>query len=79
MAERELKRRSEIEETLDYISRELGQVQIINRLPSAKVPSEALINSALELRSSVMRYLSAVIRRESGIFVWVKSNEQEEQ
>jgi hypothetical protein len=68
MADRELKRRDEIEKGLDYISRQLGQLQIIETLPSAEVMSQTLINSAMDVRTSVMRYIAIQIRHESRHF-----------
>ena len=68
MADRELKRRDEIEKGLDYISRQLGQLQIIETLPSADVMSQTLINSAMDVRTSVMRYIAIQIRHESRYF-----------
>jgi len=65
IADRELGRRDDIEKTLDYISRQLGQLQIIESLPTVNVPSQALINSAMDVRSAVMRYLAVQIRHES--------------
>jgi RecJ-like exonuclease len=68
MADRELKRRDEIEKRLDYISQQLGQLQIIKNLPDVKVMSQTLINSAMDVRSAVMRYLAIQIRHESSHF-----------
>jgi hypothetical protein len=65
IADRELGRRDDIEKTLDYISRQLGQLQITESLPTANVPSQALINSAMDVRSDVMRYLAVQIRHQS--------------
>lgn len=65
VADRELVRREEIENTLDYISRQLGQLQITETLPTVNVPSHALFNSAMEVRSAVMRYLTVQIRHQS--------------
>ena len=65
VADRELVRKEEIENTLDYISRQLGQLQITETLPTVNVPSQALINSAMEVRSAVMRYLAVQIRHQS--------------
>jgi hypothetical protein len=65
IADRELGRRDDIEKTLDYISRQLAQLQITESLPTANVPSQALINSAMDVRSDVMRYLAVQIRHES--------------
>jgi hypothetical protein len=68
MADRELKRRGEIEKGLDYISRQLGQLKVIENLPNVEVMSQNLINSAMDVRSSVMRYLAIHIRHESRHF-----------
>ena len=65
IADRELERAAEIENRLDYISRQLGQLQILETLPNVNVPSQNLVNSALEVRAAVMRYLAVMIRYES--------------
>jgi hypothetical protein len=65
IADRELERSAEIERQLDYISRQLGQLDITKNLPNAEVPFQHLMNCAMEVRSAVMMYLSTVIRSES--------------
>jgi hypothetical protein len=68
MADRELKRTGDIEKRLDYICRQLGQLGIIENLPEVEVLSETLVNSAIDVRSSVMKYLATNIRHESNHF-----------
>ena len=65
IADREISRRKEIETQLDFISRQLGQLQIITALPATTVPSHTLVNSAMDVRSAVMGYLAVQIRHES--------------
>jgi hypothetical protein len=65
MADREVGRKKEIESQLDFISRQLGQLQITETLPTSAISSQALINSAMDVRSAVMQYLAVQIRHES--------------
>jgi len=77
-----LDRKEEIERELDYISRQLGQLDTVNNLPKLEVPSQNLINCAIDVRSAVMTYLSVQIRHElrhGGILgtlatLWLLSN-----
>jgi hypothetical protein len=65
IADREVDRGTEIEGQLDFISRQLGQLEVAEELPSAGVPSEHLINCVMEVHSAVMIYLAVLIRYES--------------
>jgi hypothetical protein len=65
IADHEIARATEIESELDYISRQLGQLEVTEELPNAGVPSHHLINSAMEVHSAVMIYLAVLIRYES--------------
>lgn len=65
IADGELGRGAEIEGQLDYISRQLGQLDLTKELPKAGVPPEHLMNCAMEVRSAVMIYLAVLIRHES--------------
>jgi hypothetical protein len=67
IADREIARATEIEYQLDYISRQLGQLEVTEELPNAGVPSYHLINCAMEVHSAVMIYLAVLIRYESKI------------
>jgi hypothetical protein len=50
---------------LDYISRQLGQLDIVKRLPNAGVPSDQLVNRAMDVLSTSLKYLAVHIHRES--------------
>ena len=50
---------------LDYISRQLGLLEITNRLPDAGVQSDALINRTMDVFSAALMYLAIHIRNES--------------
>jgi len=67
IADREVARASEIEDELDYISRQLGHLEVTEELPNAGVPSDHLINCAMEVHSTVMVYLAILIRYESKV------------
>jgi hypothetical protein len=58
----------EIETRLDYISRQLEQLRIVERLPHSDVSAQALINSAMDVQSAVMNYIAIQIRHQSGSF-----------
>jgi hypothetical protein len=82
IADREIARREEIEKTLDYIHRQLGQLEVTAHFPDALTPTTAVINRALDVKSAVLVYISVHIRHESntlgivGIcsdFVWLIS------
>lgn len=51
---------------LDYISRQLEGLEIIERLPEAGVKTEQLVNRALDVLSASLNYLSVHIGHESG-------------
>jgi len=67
VADREIDREAEIEAQLDYISRQLGQLEVTEELPNAGVPSHHLIDCAMEVHSAVMIYLAILIRYESRV------------
>jgi hypothetical protein len=50
--------KEDIEKTLDYIYRQLGQLRIINDLPNCGVPAQELRNRALDVKSGVMLYIA---------------------
>jgi hypothetical protein len=56
--------RAEINRTLDHVYRQLGQLQVIADLPEAGVPSNAVTNSALDVKSAVMIYVAMQLSHE---------------
>lgn len=63
-----MSRRNDIEKRLDYISRQLGALQIIEKLPEAGVETDQLVNRALDVISAALNYLSAhIIQERRGI------------
>ena len=64
IADRELAMKAEVEKTLDYIYRQLGQLRVVNDLPDTGVTSEPLMNRALDVRSAVMTYIAIHIRHD---------------
>jgi hypothetical protein len=64
MANREIARRKEIEDMLDYMYRQLEQLAVVNNLPNVVDPSKALLNRSLDVKSAVLVYLSVHIRHE---------------
>lgn len=66
IAETELARKAAVETQLEYICRQLNHLDITGRLSlSDEVPSEALVNRAMDVRSSVMLFLAVHIRYEA--------------
>lgn len=65
IADREISRKAEIDEMLDYIHRQLGQLKVIDEIPDSDVPSIALINRALDVKSCTLNFLAIHIRREN--------------
>jgi hypothetical protein len=63
-----LGRKKEIEDTLDYISRQLEQLNVIGQLPQTNVHSEALAHRAMDVRSAAMVYIAVHIQHESRHF-----------
>lgn len=64
MTDREIARTIIIEEKLDYISRQFGQLQIVEQIPDG-VGSLELVNRAIDVKSSAFVFLAALIRHES--------------
>lgn len=50
---------------LDYISRQLGRLEIIQRLPEIGAQSNQIANRALDVLSSALQYLAVHIQHES--------------
>lgn len=65
MAEKELARKQELEETLDYMCQQLGQLQIVCRLPREIEGLQSIINRAMDVRSAFMVYLAMHIHHEA--------------
>ena len=63
VADRELSRSEAVEKTLDCISRQLGQLEIIKKVPSGFRPDQ-LINRAMDVLSASLNYLSQWILQE---------------
>lgn len=71
IAEREIARRKDIEQQLDYISHQLGQLEIIERLPISGVKTDPLFNRAVDVLTAIYEYLAVHIRHESGRFGFI--------
>ena len=65
IADRELAQRKDVEEKLDYISRQLRLLEIMNRLPDAGVQPDVLVNRSADVFSVSLMYLAVHIRHES--------------
>lgn len=65
IADKEIRRKKELAETLDHICQQLEHLAIVNNLPEDLQQREFVTNRALDVRSACMRYLAANIRHES--------------
>ena len=54
-----------MEKKLDYISRQLGQLDIIKQLPDTVVRSHQLVNRATDVLSAALKYIAVHIRHAS--------------
>jgi hypothetical protein len=67
-ANREIARKAEIEEKLDYIARRLNQLKVIAQLPSTISPTDDVVNRAMDVRTASLKYIAVHIRHESQYF-----------
>lgn len=65
MADREIERKEEIEANLVFISRQLGQLRIIQNLPQIGIPPDAVLNRAIDVRSAALAYIATQIQYEA--------------
>jgi len=68
IADREVDRQAQVLKKMDYICRQLGQLNITRDLPETDVLPEQLINRATDVLSATMTYLAVHIQREPGCF-----------
>lgn len=64
-ADREVQRRAETEKKIDYISRQLGRLEIITQLPDADFRTDELVNRAVDVLSASLNYIAVNVRYES--------------
>jgi len=64
LADRELSRRDEVTKMLEYIQRQLGQLNVLKDLPRTYNFSPTLENRALDVKSGVLTYIAVHICRE---------------
>jgi len=63
-----LAKKKEVGKSLDYISRQLGALEIIERLPDAGVKTDRIVNRGLDVLSASLNCLSVhLIQERSGI------------
>ena len=68
MAEKEIDRRESIGKKLDYISRQLGQLEIVQNLPQLGLESRPLESRAMDVLSAAITFLAINIKSESTKF-----------
>ena len=62
--DKEIGRKYEIAKTLDYLSRQLGQLDVVNDLPHDFDRRDVVINCAMDVRSAAMLYLASQINHD---------------
>ena len=68
IADREVSRQELIQKDVEYICRQLEQLNVIEHLPDTDDPPTQLRNRATDVLSASLHYLAVHIRRESGRF-----------
>jgi hypothetical protein len=58
-------RKQEIEGTLSFISRQLGQLGVLQSLPVGNVPPDNLLCRAVDVRSAAFLYIAIHVHEES--------------
>ena len=74
VANREIARKTEIEKRLDYIARQLDHLKVISQLPDSIVPTDDVVNRAIDVRSASLNYIAVHIRHESQYFGIIGTN-----
>lgn len=64
IADCEIARRRDVEKALEFIHRQLQQLEVINELPDSEVRPTALINRAMDVESAVLTFITVHIRHE---------------
>lgn len=65
IAEKEVARKGEFIEKLDFMSQQLEQLKIIDRLPTDIHEHESVVSRGLDIRSACMIYLGIHIRHDA--------------
>ena len=68
IADREVSRKDLIHKNVEYICRQLGQLNVIDHLPDTDDQPKQLTNRATDVLSASLKYLTIHIRRDSGRF-----------
>ena len=56
-----------MEKKLEYISRQLGQLAIIDQLPETKVQSNQVVYRAMDVLSAALTYIALHVKHESNL------------
>jgi len=64
----EVDRQEALDRKLDYISRQLGQLAIVQDLPQISIDSEPLRNRATDVLSATLSFLAVNIKAQSNRF-----------
>jgi hypothetical protein len=65
IADKELARKEELSKNLDYICHQVGQLGIVDTIPSDLEQRDVVINRAIDVRSAAMLYLALHIQHDA--------------
>ena len=65
IADQEISRKGQIESKLDYLSRKLGELDIMKQLPDDDFDSHTLVNRSVDVVSAIMCYVALQIHHEA--------------
>ena len=63
--EKELKRKDELQDVLEFIAQQFSQLAVLKTIPDDLEQREFVVNRALDVRSAAMSYLATSIRHDS--------------
>ena len=62
--DKELTRKDELSESLEYICHQVGQLAVVDVIPPNLEQVVVVVNRAIDVRSAAMRYLAYQIQRD---------------
>lgn len=65
IADKEIGRKEELKRTLEYLSQQFAQLELVNVLPNDLEQREFVANRALDVWSASMLYLAFIIRHDA--------------
>lgn len=65
IAEKEVERRSDITKALEYIRNQVGQLDVVGKIPLDIQGRDSIVNRAMDARSACMMYLATHLKHEA--------------